>query len=168
MSTTPIRIITTGGTIDKIYFDAKSTYEVGHPNIERVLADLPLGIDYAITPLLQKDSLEMTDNDRSLLASEVRAARESQVIVTHGTDTMVESANALAGIGGKTIVFTGALEPAMFKTSDAMFNIGCAIAAVQSLTTGIYITMNGRIFPYDDVVKDVENVRFVTRTTQGC
>jgi len=160
----PIRIITTGGTIDKVYFDAKSTYQVGCPNIKRVLEELPVTVAYQITPLLQKDSLELTDADRQLLAANVRSAEENQIIVTHGTDTMVESAMALADIENKTIVFTGALEPAMFKTSDAIFNIGCAIAAVQALPAGIYITMNGRIFPYDNVVKDVPNSRFVTRS----
>ncbi|QQL46058.1 asparaginase domain-containing protein [Sulfuriroseicoccus oceanibius] len=160
----PIQIITTGGTIDKIYFDAKSTYQVGCPNIKRVLEELPVTVDYQITPLLQKDSLEITDADRQVLADTIKATPGQRIIVTHGTDTMVESAMALADIQDKTIVFTGALEPAMFKTSDAIFNIGCAIAAVQALPAGIYITMNGRIFPYDNVVKDVENSRFVPRS----
>ena len=159
----PIKILTTGGTIDKVYFDAKSTYEVGEPNIARVLAELPLDLDYTVTSVLRKDSLEITSADRDVIVAAVLDAEEWQIIVTHGTDTMVDTAKALQEkVQGKTIVLTGALEPALFKTSDAMFNIGCAIAAVQSLPPGAYITMNGRIFESHNVVKDVEHSRFVT------
>lgn len=158
----PIKIFTTGGTIDKIYFDAKSTYQVGEPNISRVLAELPLELDYTVTSLLRKDSLEMTPADRNRVIAAVQSAEEEQIIVTHGTDTMVDTAKALQKIAGdKTIVLTGALEPALFKTSDAMFNIGCAIAAVQSLPPGAYITMNGRIFESGNVVKNVALSRFM-------
>jgi len=157
-----IKIFTAGGTIDKIYFDAKSAYEVGLPNISMVLHSLPLNIEYSITSLLQKDSLEMDQNDRELIFESVNNTEEERVIITHGTDTMVETAMFLSGIKNKTIVLTGALEPAMFKTSDAMFNIGCAVAAVQVSPPNIYIAMNGQIFSYDNVVKDVTNSRFVT------
>ena len=157
-----IKIFTTGGTIDKIYFDAKSAYEVGGPNIERVLGELPLSLNYTVTSILRKDSLEITPADRDLIVAAVQDAEERQIIVTHGTDTMVETAKALQEkVRGKTIVLTGALEPALFKTSDAMFNIGCAIAAVQSLPPGTYITMNGRIFESGNVVKNVELGRFM-------
>ncbi len=159
----PIKFLTTGGTIDKIYFDAKSTYEVGAPNVERVLAELPIHIDYSVTSILRKDSLEITPADRDVIVAAVQDAEEKQIIVTHGTDTMVATAKALHEVAGdKTIVLTGALEPALFKTSDAMFNIGCAIAAVQALGPGAYITMNGRIFKSGNVAKDVERSRFVT------
>ena len=158
----PIKILTTGGTIDKIYFDAKSTYEVGAPNIEKVLAELPLSIEYSVASVLRKDSLEITDADRETILQAVRDAEENQIIITHGTDTMVETAKALQNVTCKTIVLTGALEPALFKTSDAMFNIGCAIAAVQALPDGAYITMNGCIFESGNVVKDLEISRFVT------
>lgn len=159
----PIKIFTTGGTIDKVYFDAKSSYEVGEPNIARVLAELPLDLDYSVTSILRKDSLEMTPADRNMVIAAIQDAEERQIIVTHGTDTMVETAKALQEvIEGKTIILTGALEPALFKTSDAMFNIGCAIAAVQSLPPGAYITMNGRIFKSGNVIKDVARSRFVT------
>jgi L-asparaginase len=158
----PIKIFTTGGTIDKVYFDAKSIYQVGEPNISRVLAELPLDLDYTVTSVLQKDSLEMTPADRDVVVVAVQNAAEQQIIVTHGTDTMVETAKTLQEkVQGKTIVLTGALEPALFKTSDAMFNIGCAIAAVQSLPSGTYITMNGRIFESNNVVKNVELGRFM-------
>ncbi len=158
-----IRIFTTGGTIDKVYFDAKSTYQVGEPNISRVLGELPLDLNYTVTSVLRKDSLEITPEDRDVIVAAVKAAEERFIIVTHGTDTMVETAKALQEkVQDKTVVLTGALEPALFKTSDAMFNIGCAIAAVQSLPAGAYITMNGRIFESNNVVKDVARSRFVT------
>ena len=157
-----IKILAVGGTIDKVYFDAKSNYEVGTPNIDRVLSDLPLSIDYSVTSLMKKDSLEMTDEDRALILKTVQDTDESYIIITHGTDTMVNTAKSISSVKDKTIVLTGALEPALFKTSDAMFNIGCAVAAVQSLKSGVYIIMNGQIFDHDNVVKDVENARFIT------
>jgi len=157
-----IRIFAVGGTIDKVYFDAKSTYEVGPPNIAKVLAELSLNIEYGVTSILQKDSLEMDAADRQLILEQVSSAEENRIIITHGTDTMVQTAGVLSKIRDKTIVLTGALEPAMFKTSDAVFNIGCAVAAVQTLPPNVYIAMNGRIFSHDNVAKDVENNRFVT------
>lgn len=155
-----IHIFTTGGTIDKVYFDAKSTYEVGPPNIERVLGEMTLSVSYEVTSLMRKDSLEITDEDRQSIADAVRDCPANMILVTHGTDTMVETAKVLAGIEGKTIVLTGALEPALFKTSDALFNIGCALAAVQTAVPGVYIAMNGAVFPYDKVWKNVEKNRF--------
>ncbi len=155
-----LKIFTTGGTIDKVYFDAKSKYEVGEPNIARVLSDLTLNLEYSVSPILKKDSLELTDSDRQLIFDNVYRAAEGHIIITHGTDTMVETAKFLSRIKNKTIVLTGALEPALFKTSDAMFNIGCAVAAVQILKPGVYIAMSGQIFNYDNVIKDRENNRF--------
>ena len=157
-----IKIFSAGGTIDKIYFDAKSTYEVGPPNISRVLSELSLNIEYSVSSLFQKDSLEMTDADREIIFKNVRDAEEDLIIITHGTDTMVDTAKVLSKIKDKTIVLTGALEPALFKTSDAIFNIGCAIAAVQSLPANVYVAMNGQIFLHDNVVKDVGNNSFVS------
>ena len=157
-----IKIFAVGGTIDKVYFDAKSTYEVGPPNIAKVLEELSLDIEYSITSILQKDSLDMDADDRLLILEQVSSSEEDRIIITHGTDTMVQTAETLKQIRDKTIVLTGALEPAMFKTSDAVFNIGCAMAAVQTLPPNVYIAMNGRIFSHDNVAKDVENNRFVT------
>jgi L-asparaginase len=157
-----IKIFSVGGTIDKIYFDAKSSYEVGPPNISRVLSDLSLNIEYSVSSLFQKDSLDMNNADRKEIFTCVRDAEEDLIIITHGTDTMVDTAKVLSDIENKTIVLTGALEPALFKTSDAIFNIGCAIAAVQTLPPNVYIAMNGQVFDYDNVTKDVVNNRFVT------
>ena len=157
-----ISIITVGGTIDKIYFDAKSEYEVGPPNIEKVLSELNLAISYGINSLMRKDSLDLTDADRLLIALTVANDPCNRIVITHGTDTMVETALQLTTIADKTIVLTGALEPALFKTSDAVFNIGCALGAVQSLEPGVYIAMNGKIFPADKVRKNLQENRFET------
>jgi L-asparaginase len=155
-----ILILTTGGTIDKVYFDARSTYEVGPPNIAIVLGELDLAIDYSVRSLLKKDSLEITDQDRALILQAVEQAKEEHILITHGTDTMIQTARSLAGVRGKTIVLTGALTPALFKTTDALFNIGCALAAVQILPAGVYIAMNGAVFPHDKVRKNLRENRF--------
>jgi L-asparaginase len=155
-----ISIISVGGTIDKVYFDAKSEYEVGPPNIEKVLSELNLSITYAVNSLMRKDSLDLTDDDRRVIARAVADDPCPRILITHGTDTMVETAGALKDIGGKTIVLTGALEPALFKTSDAVFNIGCAIGAVQVLPPGVYIAMNGRIFLAGNVRKNLDLNKF--------
>jgi L-asparaginase len=155
-----IKIFTTGGTIDKVYFDATSEYQVGQPNISAVFDELKLGFSYTIESLMKKDSLDLTDGDRTVI---YRAADEDpadRILITHGTDTMVETAKKLAGIQGKTIVLTGALKPALFKTTDAVFNIGCAVAAVQTMNPGIYIAMNGRIFSHDKVRKNFQLGQF--------
>jgi len=156
-----IRIFTVGGTIDKIYFDAKSSYEVGPPNITEVLSGLSLNLDYEVVSLMQKDSLEMTDADRETIRQAVTASPENEIVITHGTDTLVDTARVLRTIPNKTIVLTGALSPALFKNSDAMFNIGAALTAAQTKLAGVYIAMNGVIFDYDKVRKDVENNRFM-------
>lgn len=156
-----IRIFTVGGTIDKIYFDAKSSYEVGPPNITEVLSGLSLNLDYEVVSWMQKDSLEMTDADRETIRQAVTASPENEIVITHGTDTMVDTARVLHTIPNKTIVLTGALSPALFKNSDAMFNIGAALTAAQTKLAGVYIAMNGVIFDYDKVRKDVENNRFM-------
>ncbi|MBL4572498.1 MAG: asparaginase [Gammaproteobacteria bacterium] len=156
-----IRIFTVGGTIDKVYFDAKSSYEVGPPNIIEVLSGLSLNPGYEVSSLMQKDSLEMTDADREVVHQAVSKAVEDMIIITHGTDTMTNTAKILADISDKTIVLTGALSPALFKNSDAMFNIGAAFTAAQTKPAGIYIAMNGMVFEYDKVRKDVGNNRFV-------
>ncbi len=155
-----ILILTTGGTIDKIYFDAKSAYEVGPPNIGDILAELNLSISYRVVSILRKDSLDLTDQDRRLIHDQVLASTENRILITHGTDTMVKTAEKLKDIEAKTIVLTGALEPALFKTSDALFNIGCGLAAVQSLERGVYVVMSGRVFSWDNVRKNLETNRF--------
>ena len=153
-------IVTTGGTIDKVYFDAKSDYQVGEPQIGKILDDLGVAFRFHVIPLLRKDSLFINDDDRKLMRATIAAQNERCVLVTHGTDSMVETAKVLADITDKTIVLTGALNPARFEGSDAEFNIGCAVGAVQSLTPGVYIAMNGSIWDPAKVRKNVEANRF--------
>jgi L-asparaginase len=159
----PIVIVTTGGTIDKAYFDALSTYQIGEPVVKKVLDTANVTHPYRIVELLRKDSLELTDEDRQRLKETVAALDSRRVVITHGTDTMTDSAAVLAAIAGKTIVLTGALSPARFSDSDAPFNIGMAFAAVQALPGGVYVAMNGRVFRGDEVIKDREQRRFVAR-----
>jgi len=141
-----LHVITTGGTIDKVYFDAKSEYEVGEPQVLEIFRDAHVTFDFTLESVLRKDSLELTDADRQLIRARIEACADNRILVTHGTDTMVETAKALAGISGKTIVLTGSMQPARFKGGDAVFNIGVAVGAVQSLPPGVYVAMNGRVF----------------------
>ncbi|MGA1205086.1 MAG: asparaginase domain-containing protein [Opitutales bacterium] len=154
-------ILTTGGTIDKVYFDAKSSYAVGDSEIDELLMHGHVTLPYRIVELMRKDSLEMTDSDRSAIRSAVEQEPNRMVLVTHGTDTMTETAMALGGIPGRSIVLTGALLPARFRDNDAIFNIGFALAAVQTLPAGVYVAMNGRVFNPDRVRKDRQRNRFV-------
>lgn len=141
-----IKIFAVGGTIDKIYFDQLSEYQVGLPNAREILDALPIAFEYEVESVLRKDSLDMDDADRQLVFDRVAADSCSKVILTHGTDTMIDTARKLSAISGKCIVLTGAMEPARFKSSDAVFNVGVAVGAVSSLPDGVYIAMNGRIF----------------------
>ena len=153
-------IVTTGGTIDKVYFDDKSDYQVGEPQIGRILEELGVAFRFSVIPIIRKDSLHITDADRALLRDTIAAQPQQHVLVTHGTDTMVDTARVLSDIRGKTIVLTGALNPARFRGSDAEFNIGTAVGAVQSLPSGVYIAMNGRIWDPMKVRKNVAANRF--------
>ena len=153
-------IITTGGTIDKIYFDDKSDYQVGEPQIGQILHLMHVAFDFEVTALMRKDSLHITDRDRALIRATVDASDSRHVLITHGTDSMIATAEALDGIDDKVIVLTGALNPARFKDSDAVFNIGCAIGAVQALEPGVYIAMNGKAWLPEEVRKNVRANRF--------
>ena len=155
-----LTIFTTGGTIDKIYFDAKSAYQIGEPQIAEILHGFGDALDYHIVPLMRKDSLEMTDDDRQRIRQAIYEEDNERFVITHGTDTMVETARALEGIDDRIMVLTGALNPARFFGSDAVFNIGCAIAAAQVLMPGVYIAMNGRIWHANAVRKNREANRF--------
>jgi len=155
-----IEIITTGGTIDKVYFDAKGGYEVGPPMVEQILSRARASIPITVTQLLRKDSLEMTDADRTAIREAVARSKFTRIIVTHGTDTMVATALALGRMTDKTVVLTGALEPGRFTESDAPFNLGMAMAAVQTLAPGVYIVANGQVFDPTRVRKNLELNRF--------
>jgi L-asparaginase len=155
-----IMIFTTGGTIDKVYFDGKGGYEVGAPMVRNILIQGRAADGIEIRELLRKDSLEMTAADRLAIRDAVARWEGSRVIVTHGTDTMVETAHVLSELAQKTIVLTGALQPGRFADSDAAFNLGMAVAAVQTLAPGVYIAANGRVFTADRVRKNRELNRF--------
>ena len=162
-----IRFITTGGTIDKIYFDALSQFEVGESQVEHILKEGLVQFDYEIVSLLQKDSLEITDDDRAELRSYVENDDASLYVITHGTDTMAETAEALQGLDDKTIVLTGALTPARFRTTDAIFNVGMAVAAVQVSPPGVYIAMSGQVFAAGEVRKNRAENRFESIRIRG-
>ena len=155
-----IRIFTTGGTFDKVYYDALSEFQIGEPMAAALLEEANVNFDYEIESLLKKDSLEITDEDRESIRHAVEQAAESLILITHGTDSMVDSARVLQGIANKTVVLFGAMQPARMRYSDAMFNLGVASAAVQILPAGIYIAMNGQIFDPLKVTKNRAQARF--------
>jgi L-asparaginase len=157
-----ILIITTGGTIDKVYFDAKSDYQVGHTIVDNLLAQAQVNQPYRIVELLQKDSLDLTAADRVAIRDRITSEPNEKIVITHGTDTMTVTAEALGGIN-KTIVMTGSLSPARFAMTDAMFNIGMAFAAAQALDQGVYIVMNGTLFEADSVAKNRDKNLFESK-----
>jgi len=159
-----LRVIATGGTIDKVYFDAASAYDVGDPQVEPLFKEANVTFDYAIESVLRKDSLAMTDDDRALIRERVEKSPERLILITHGTDTMTLTAEKLKGIADKVIVFTGSMLPARFRSSDAIFNLGCAVGALQVLAPGVYIAMNGQIAPADSVRKNRAMSRFEARS----
>ncbi|MDX1530629.1 MAG: asparaginase domain-containing protein [Rhodothermales bacterium] len=155
-----IQIFTTGGTIDKVYFDARSEYEVGDPQIAEILRRVGATFEWEVETLLRKDSLDLTDADRAVIAERVQACPCPRIVVTHGTDTMAETAASLGDVGAKTVVFVGSLTPARFRETDAEFNIGFAMGAVQALPAGVYVAMNGRVFEAGRVRKNRAANRF--------
>jgi len=161
MQNNPILVLTTGGTIDKAYFDALSEYQIVESGIPALIAQARVALPFRVMELMRKDSLELTDADRALIAAAVREAPESRVVITHGTDTMTETAKALADIPGKTTVLTGALSPARFAETDAPFNLGMAFATVQVAPPGVWIAMSGQVFDGLKVRKDRAAGKFV-------
>jgi len=153
-------IITTGGTIDKIYFDDKSDYQIGEPQISLILRAMNVGFEFEVKAVMRKDSLHLNHQDRLIIRDAIAHSDAKHALITHGTDTMVETAMVLKDLKDRTIVLTGALNPARFRDSDAVFNIGCAVGAVQCLPPGVYIAMNGRVWNPDAVRKNREANRF--------
>lgn len=153
-------IVTTGGTIDKLYFDDKSEFQIGAPQIGEILGQLGVAFAFEVIALMRKDSLYISADDRALIRATIAAQSARHVLVTHGTDTMIETAKALEGLPGKVIVLTGALNPARFSGSDAVFNVGTAVGAVQALDDGVYVAMNGRVWMPDHVRKNLAANRF--------
>ncbi|MCP4486496.1 MAG: asparaginase [Gammaproteobacteria bacterium] len=157
-----IKILATGGTFDKIYFDAKSEFHIGEPMTTSILEEANVTFDYEVESILKKDSLDIDDHDRELIRRKVSEQQQDKIIITHGTDTMVETANCLQDIPHKTIVITGAMQPARMRFSDSAYNIGVATTAVQLLPPGVYLVMNGQIFDPRHTQKNVAQRRFET------
>ena len=157
-----IKVFAAGGTIDKDYASKAGVYnfEISEPAISDILGNANPNANYEIESLLKKDSLDMTDEDRQIIYDACKSESCSKIIITHGTDTMVETARKLSSIKGKVIIIVGASKPAKFLNSDAPFNIGAAFGAVSILNEGVYIAMNGRIYHWDNAIKNNENGRF--------
>lgn len=151
-----ILFIQTGGTIDKDYPRKKNGYafEIGVAAVHRILSNIVFNFSEDVLSVLQKDSSDITDSDRSKLLEFVASRKEDKIIITHGTDTMIKTAEILNVIVDKTIVITGAMRPEKFSDSDAPFNVGFAVAAVQILNPGVYIAMNGRVYNWDRCIRD--------------
>ncbi len=157
-----IKFITTGGTIDKIYFDANSDYQIGEPIIDELMDEANPNLTYKVQSVMKKDSLDMDSKDRDVIFKAVENSVTTRIIITHGTDTIIETANLLQKIEGKTIVLFGSMQPARMRHTDAVFNLGFAVACVQTLPEGVYIAMNGQVFTPDNVSKNRELSRFET------
>jgi L-asparaginase len=155
-----IKIYTTGGSLDKTYDLKASDFLVGPPQVQNVLTEANVAVPFEVQEFIRKDSLQITSEDREQLRSLVAGDLARRIIITHGTDTMHLTAQALSKIIGKVIVVTAAMRPADFKDTDAHFNIGCAFMAVQTLTEGVYLVINGRVFDPFRVTKNFEFKRF--------
>ena len=145
-----IRIFVTGGTFDKKYDEITGRLFFEDTHVPEMLRLGRSRVDIALTTLMLIDSLDMTDADRARIVESCRTCAEEHIVITHGTDTMVETAAALAaGVTGRTIVLTGAMIPYAFGSSDGLFNLGSAVSFAQSLPTGVYVAMNGTAFPWN-------------------
>lgn len=148
-------VVVTGGTFDKEYDELRGTLSFGKTHLPEMLKLGRCLLKTRILKLLMKDSLFMTANDRRKILAACRRAPESRIVITHGTDTMAETAEVLGrGLTGKTVVLTGAMRPYRFGSSDGLFNLGSALSFAQALPPGVYVAMNGLIFSWDDVRKD--------------
>jgi len=153
-------VLTTGGSIDKTYSAAESSFTVGVPAATRILSDANVTLEIEVRELFRRDSLNISEEDRHAISREIRRSSCRWVVITHGTDSIVETARFLEPSNDKTIVLTGAMRPADFRKTDAEFNLGGAIAAVQILPEGVYIVMNGRILTPEDTRKNPDREIF--------
>jgi len=152
-----IRVFITGGTFDKTYDEISGTLRFEDTHVHEMLQLGRCRLDLAVRTLMMVDSLDMTDADRRLILENCRSAAEERILVTHGTDTMTDTARVLGEAGlPKVIVLTGAMVPYAFGSSDGLFNLGSALSFVQALPHGVFVAMNGRCLPWDDVVKNRE------------
>ncbi len=155
-----IKIFTTGGTIDKVYFDANSKWQIKKPQVGKIFKTARVSVDYKVKSLLKKDSLDLNPEDLDIIYKAVLAEKADKILITHGTDTMLQTAKKLLPIKDKTIVLVGAMQPAIVKESDSSFNLGFALAAVQTLDNGVYVAMNGQILNPLHSMKNLEKGRF--------
>ena len=152
-----VRVFVTGGTFDKEYDELTGKLYFRNTHVDEMLRRGRCGLDVDVQTLMMVDSLDITDEQRTMIVRACAECDEHQIVITHGTDTMVETARAIAeGVSGKTVVLTGALVPYAFGSSDGLFNLGSALSFVQSLPAGVYIAMNGKSFRWDDVRKNRE------------
>lgn len=163
-----ILFIQTGGTIDKDYPRLTRAYafEITDPAVERILTRVNPSFEYEVISLLKKDSQDITDDDRELIVRTCQKAPQDKIIVTHGTDSMITTAQSLTAIKDKTIVLTGSAKPERFKDNDADFNVGSAASAVAILPHGVYIAMHGRVLPYDKSIRELSTGKFVEKEQQ--
>lgn len=150
-----IVFFTTGGTIDKAYLKRKGTYnfDILEPSVKYILRNVEPNFKYDIVSLLKKDSLDINNKDRQLIFSACKKIKADKVIITHGTDTMLNTAEKLSKIKDKIIILVGASQPERFKETDADFNVGMAVGAINILSKGVYVAMNGRIYNWDKCEK---------------
>jgi L-asparaginase len=161
-----ILFIQAGGTIDKDYPKLTEGYgfEITDPASQKILKRINPTFQYSVLEVLKKDSLDITEHERDSIVQACQKTRDEKIVITHGTDTMLKTAAKLTVITDKTIVLTGAAKPELFKSSDADFNLGTAVGAVQSLPHGIYIAMNGRVLPYDKSIRESATGQFIEKS----
>jgi L-asparaginase len=156
-----IRIFVTGGTFDKEYNEITGQLFFKETHLPEMITRSRVTPAVTVSTLMMIDSLDMTANERIMIAGQCNSITETKIIITHGTDTMAVTAAVLAEkVKGKTIVLTGAMIPYKFGSSDGFFNLGCALAFVQSLPSGVYVVMNGRYFNWDNVRKNRQTGQF--------
>lgn len=162
-----ILFLQTGGTIDKDYPSNEDnhgySFSITEPAFNRILERVNPSFSFKRETVLKKDSLDITDEDRRAILQACRDSTEQRIIITHGTDTMLKTAELLSEVSDKTIVLTGAMLPELFKNSDADFNIGVAVSAVSYMKPGVYIAMNGRVLSWNQVIFDKQTSRFVEK-----
>ena len=160
-----ILFIQTGGTIDKDYPKQVEGYafEISEPAVRQILERVNPSFEYEVISLLRKDSLDLTVKDKKKIFEECEKANTDKIIITHGTDTMIETATFLTEVKNKTIILTGAFKPEKFTNSDADFNVGVAVGALNILGKGVFIAMNGGVFKYDEVKRDIETGKYIKK-----
>jgi len=161
-----ITFLTTGGTIDKDYAPSAGTYNftIAGPAVRKILKQVNPNFEFDIIPILKKDSLDMNNSDRQLIYDACTKVKGSKIIITHGSDTMSQTAQKIKDIKNKTIILVGSSRPEKFINSDASFNVGAAVGAINCLNKGVHIAMNGRIYKWSECYKQKDTGRFVCRS----